>query len=341
MKSRRWAAMLCVLPIVGCQSAVVESSSPAPSAPAPIMFAVAGDEPVIDPADYGAAYLLPGATAVHDGTLHLFPVAFFADPSEPPRVLHLVSNDGVAWSGDPDASVLEDFALELDDVGAVPSSAYVTDDGTWVMFGGGRQPGGDRPVAWRATAPGPDGPWTAHPAPILEPVEDGWDTAIVDHPSVIPVADGYLMAYGGAARTAPNRNRIGLATSEDGVSWTRIDATMDGADDEHALGPDACGINARTMVEPHLLAIDGGQLLVFGVMPKGSDTDMQILTATSPDGRTWTCASGAEALGSDNAPGGRSIHSVAVIDHPDAPPSLLIEVLGDAHSTLWLGRAAD
>ena len=339
MQIRSWAASLCILPIVGCQPAAGESPSPAPSADAPITFAVVGDAPVIDPADYGAAYLLPGATVVHDGTVHLFAVAFFADPSERPRVVHLVSDDGVAWTGGPEASVLDDFGLELDGVGPVPSSAFVADDGTWVMVGGGRLPGGQRSTVWRATAPGPDGPWTAHPVPILEPAPSGWDTAIVDHPSLVEGPDGELMAYGGADLPAPNRNRIGLATSDDGVTWTRIDATMDGADDAHALGPDACGLDARTMVEPHLLAVGGGHLLVFGVMPEGSDTDMQIVSATSTDGRTWTCASGHEALGSDDIPGGRSIHSFAVLDHPDQPPTLLIEVLGDDHSTLWLGRA--
>jgi hypothetical protein len=95
------------------------------------------------------------------------------------------------------------------------------------------------------------------------------------------------------------------------------------------------------MVEPHLLAVDGGQLLVFGVMPEGGDTDMQIVTATSSDGRTWTCASADESLSSDDIPGGRSIHSLAVISQPDGPPSLLIEVLGDDHSTLWLARSVE
>lgn len=341
MGIRPWAVLLCVASMVGCQPAAAESPSPAPSAPTPITFRIDGEAPVIDPRDYGAAYLLPGATVVLDGTMHLYAVAFFVDPSEPPRVLHLVSDDGVAWSGNAAASVLEDFPLELDGAGPVPSSAFVTDDGAWVMVGGGRLPTGDRPIIWRASAPGPDGPWTAHPSPILEPAEDGWDTAIVDHPSIVSRADGELMAYGGAARGAPNRNRIGLATSTDGVTWTRLEATMDGADDARALGPDACGIDARTMVEPHLLTVDGGHLLVFGVMAEGSDTDMRIVTATSSDGGAWACASGTGSLGSDDIPGRRSIHSFAVIDHPDGPPSLLIEVIGVEHSTLWLARADD
>ena len=147
------------------------------------------------------------------------------------------------------------------------------------------------------------------------------------------------MAYGGAAEADPNRNRIGLATSQDGASWTRIDAAMDGADDAHALGPDACGIDARTMVEPHLLTVEDGHQLVFGVMAEGSDTNLQILSAKSSDGRAWTCASGGESLSSDDVPGRRSIHSFAVIDHRDGPPSPLIEVLGEDSSTLWLARA--
>ena len=336
MRVTRPAVLLCLVATAACQPAPRESPSVSPS---PITFSVIGEGPVIEPADYGAAYLLPGGTVFRDGTTHLFAVAFSADADERARVLHLTSGDGVTWSGDPEASVLEDFGLELDRVGGVPASAYVADDGTWTMYGGGRLPGGVRTVAWRATAPDPGGPWTAHPSPILEPASSGWDNAIVDHPSVVATADGYLLAYGGAGLAAPNRSRIGMATSDDGVSWTRVDATIEGADDAHALGPDACGIDARTMVEPHVLSVGTHLLLVFDVMVEGTDTNMQIVTATSPDGRAWTCASGTESLGSEDFPGRPAIHSFAVIDEPGGSPSLLVEVLGQGSSTLWLARA--
>ena len=104
---------------------------------------------------------------------------------------------------------------------------------------------------------------------------------------------------------------------------------MEGADDAHALGPDACGIDARTMVEPHLLMIEG------------TDTDMQIVTATSSDGRAWTCPSGStDSLGSDDFAGRPGIHSFTVLDTPDEPLSMLVEVLGQDSSTLWLARTA-
>ncbi len=336
MHLRRWAVTLCFVPVVACQAAAEEDP------PEPIAFEVVGEAPVIDLTEEGIPYLLPGATVVHGGIVHLYGVAFSADPAEEPRVLHLTSDDGGAtWEGDTTASVMEDFAMELDVIGPVPASAFVGDDGTWVMVGGGRLPGGERPIIWRATAPGPDGPWTAHGVPVLEPSADGWDTRIVDHPTILPTDDGeLLLAYGGASAVTPNRNRIGFATSTDGVTWTRMSATLDGADDADALGPDACGIDARTMVEPHLLPHGDAHLLVFGLMAEGSDSDMQILIATSTDGRTWTCASGDDPLSAGDVPGGRNIHSLAVIADPDGPPSLLIEVLGEGHSTLWLARPA-
>jgi hypothetical protein len=332
----RSAFMLCLVPVVACQAPAERAATPEPSA-APIDFTVVGDGPVIDPADYGAAYLLPGATVVDDGTIHLYPVAFFDDPTVQPRVLHLTSGDGTTWEGDADASVLEAVASELDDVGAVPSSAFV-DDGTWVMYGGGRLPGGTQTIIWRATAPGPNGPWTAHPEPVLTPDGSGWDGALTDHPGVAPTDDGYLMGYGGAGLAAPNRNRIGMATSTDGVTWTRVAATMAEADDAEALGPAACGVDARTMFEPHVLPADDGNLLVFGVMRAGMDTAMQILTATSNDGVTWTCASDGDGLGSDDFPGEPGLHSLVPFAL-DGSPHLLVEVLGAGSSTLWLARA--
>ena len=329
--------MVCLVPVVACQAPSVTDEPPEPSE-SPITFSVVGDAPVIEPDDYGAAFLLPGAMVVHDDTYHLYPVAFYADEAEAPRVLHLTSADGESWTGDPAASVLEDFELELDDTGAIPSSAFVANDGAWVMYGGGRLPGGTEPVVWRATAPGPDGPWTAHPDPVLEPDGEGWDGAITDHPGVISTEDGYLMGYGGASIGSPNRNRIGFATSTDGVTWTRVPATLDGADDDQALGPSACGVEARTMFEPHLLASDDGFSLVFGVMLEGSDDAMQILAAGSSDGVNWTCPSGADVLASDDFPGAPGLHSFVAVED-DGATLMLVEVLGDASSKLWLARS--
>ena len=332
----RLAWPVCLLPLVACGTPSASVHQPEPSE-TPLTFSVVGDAPVIDPEDYGADYLLPGAAVVHEGTYHLYPVASSLDSSEAPRVLHLTSADGRAWAGDPSASVLADFAIELDGIGPVPSSAFVTDDGTWVMYGSGRLPGGTDPIVWRATAPGADGPWTADPDPVLVPDGEGWDGAVTDHPGVLPTEDGYLMGYGGASASAPNRNRIGMATSADGLTWTRTPASLDGADDDQAPGPSACGVDARSMFEPHLLARDDGHLLVVGVMLEGERDAMEIFAATSPDGTRWKCAPG-EGLASDDFAGEPSLHSFVAV-REGGWTLLLVEVLGEASSAIWLVRA--
>ena len=101
--------MVCLVPVVACQAPPPEATDE-PSEPA-ISFEVLGDRPVIEADDYGAAYLLPGAAVVHEGTYHLYPVAFSDDPAEAPRVLHLTSGDGTSWAGDPTASVLDGFEI--------------------------------------------------------------------------------------------------------------------------------------------------------------------------------------------------------------------------------------
>lgn len=332
------ALFACFVAVVSCQAPATQSET-ADASPAELpALEVVGDGPVIVPEDFGAAYLLPGAAVKQDGTYHLYPVAFDADPSQPPRVLHLTSEDGTTWTGDADASVLDDLALELDDIGAVPSSAFIDADGTWVMYGGARQPGGSQPIIWRATAPGPDGPWIAHPDPVLEPSDGGWDGRITDHPTVIPTDSGYLMAYGGASHDHPNRGRIGLATSADGITWTRIAGALAGADDDQAFGPSACGIDARSMIEPHLLAADGGHRLIFGAMVTGSDDVMQVGAASSGDGLEWTCSPNEPIFGPEHFPLSPSLHSFVAFND-ETSTTMLVEVLGDGRSDLWLARA--
>ena len=334
----RSALIACIAPIAACQGAAPTIDPPNPSAAEALVFRVVGDAPVIDPTDYGADYLLPGAAVVHEGTIHLFPVTFSAETRAAPRVLHLTSEDGRTWSGDGSASLLADFEIELDDIGAVPSSVFVADDGTWVMYGGGRLPGGTDPVVWRATAPDADGPWTAHPDPVLVPDLEGWDSAVADHPSVVATEDGYLMAYGGAGIATPNRNRIGVASSDDGLSWARLPASIDGADDNRALGPSACGIAARSMFEPQLFTTDAGYRLVVGVMLEGELDAMEILVATSADGTSWTCAPGDDSLASEDVPRAPSLHSFVAVED-DGEVLILVEVLGRASSTIWLANA--
>lgn len=314
------------LGLVGCAA----KDEPPPSTPSDLPHLVVAHDAM------DAGYVLAGAAIQHDDAVHLWAVLFEGEAQGPPRVVHLTSPDARAWQGDTAGSVLDGGTLGLDATGAVPSSVLVEADGTWRLFGGGRRARDGTPVIWTATAPGPDGPWTFHDAPILEPEGTGWDGEVADHPSVVRDADGYLMAYGGAASIAPNRNRIGFARSTDAITWERVPATLAGADDDEALGPTACGIDARSMVEPELHATDAGYRLDFGVFEAGGN-EMLIGTATSADGLSWTCLADGPVLGPSAIDGGREIHSFLALT-VGGRERFLVELLGDGatFSDLWL-----
>ena len=58
--------------------------------------------------------------------------------------------------------------------------------------------------------------WTKHPEPVLVPSET-WELRSLDRPRVVSTPDGLVMLY-----TALDLNRRGLATSTDGITWTKV-----------------------------------------------------------------------------------------------------------------------
>ncbi len=170
-------------------------------------------------------FLNPGAVLVDDaGTFHMYPNAFTGWPGLV-QIPHLTSTDGVAWTRSADATVLSSDDVPYAQPGADVSSAYVTGDGTWTLVFGtinftrGWEIG-------RATGPGPDGPWTVDPEPILSGNEGEWDSGGVAWPSVVATDDGWAMYYSAGANPRTSTGAIGLATSTDGVTWTKHGAPV-------------------------------------------------------------------------------------------------------------------
>jgi len=147
------------------------------------------------------------------------------------------------------------------DNGPNPSSALVADDGTWMLFFNtsgfnGRRSSG---LIGRATAPGPEGPWTVDPEPVLLPGETGeWDDLSVRNPYVIAVGDGYRMYYAGDSgdRDAHPDRHIGMASSDDGATWTKND------DPVLAIGAEGAWDEMRVF-EPVVLATDDGFVMFY------------------------------------------------------------------------------
>ncbi len=258
-----------------------------PMAPA-TQFTFASDQPTVSREMTGIdeAYINPGAVIEADGVLHMFANLFTAWPGRV-QVPHLTSTDGQAWTLDPAEPVLTSDEVPFDAAGGDVSTGFLADDGTWVLIF--ETVSTIHPwVLGRASAPAPEGPWTVDADPILEPGPDGsFDAGGVHWPSVVQTDDGYAMYYAGF--DAPNGNGvIAMATSADGVTWTKRDEPILTGELDWEQG---------RLDRPRVVRTDNGYAMVYA----GSDlTDRGL--AFSDDGVTWTRDGELPAITQDDFP---------------------------------------
>jgi predicted GH43/DUF377 family glycosyl hydrolase len=253
-------------------------------------FTQQGDSPIVErprrtrdnrDADlWDGQYTDPGAVLYHDGQFHMFRNGFVGWPARV-RIGYLVSDDGITWTEPQDEPILDTLDVPYAEVAALASSAYVEDDGTWVLYfyTWNTTSGSGQGAIGRATAANPLGPWTVDAEPVLEVGEAGaWDSAAVSSPSVIRTDDGFVMYYTGTD-DAPTA-RIGMATSEDGINWTRSENNpILEATEEWEGG----------MVHQPRVIFTGEQwLMVYRSQGAGGAGGMRFGIATSDDGFTWT-----------------------------------------------------
>ncbi len=121
--------------------------------------------------------------------------------------------------------------------------------------------------------------WVKWPSnPVMQPGGIGsWDENNIDNASVVIVGNTYHMFY--SAEDASNDNRIGHATSPDGITWTKdpenpvIDIGLVGSWDRFEA------------MHPYVIYDNG----VFRMYYNGHDgAEQRIIYATSPDGTNWT-----------------------------------------------------
>ncbi len=156
-------------------------------------------------------------------------------------------------------------------------------------------------ITWtRVVGPGPNGS-------VLGPGPTGtFDSANVSFPSVIRTPTGYLMWYTGGDGTT---FAIGLASSPDGVTWTRIPGPLPGG---AVLRPSGiAGTFDQTIIAaPRVLRdtatptapCEGGRTtgLCYRMWYQGIDSNNRFFIgyALSPDGLTWTRVPGPGTNGS-------------------------------------------
>jgi hypothetical protein len=242
----------------------------------------------------GNIYTDPGGLVYHDGQLHMFINTFSTWPGDTNEVFYYTSVDGFEWERQNDEP-LEIFRdQEYVGLGVQVTAALVEDDGTWVLYFYTMEDMAQRFASrgGRATAPSPLGPWTADDTPILEPgPEDAWDSKQAQPTSVIKAEDGtYFMYYSGAPVSGPNR--IGLATSSDGVTFTKHNdpATSDAAyaESDPVLRPETGWDSIRTYQPRVIRTPEDGWVMLY--RSNGSDAQNnvnQFGLAFSEDGITW------------------------------------------------------
>ena len=250
-----------------------DAPSPSASAVAPSLSFAFEAEPVVTREQTGVdeRYINPGAVIDDGGTLHMFANLFTAWPG-PVAISHLTSRDGVAWELAQPNPVLTSDDVPFTNSGADVSTGFITPDGSWVLIFETVET--SRPwVLGRATAPGPDGPWTVDPEPVLQPGPTGaWDAGGLSWPSVVSTDVGWAIYYTGLDRLF-GKGSIGRATSADGVAWTK--------DAEPVLRAQAAWERSK-VDRPRVVRTDQGYLMVYA---GGRLTDRGL--AWSTDGVTW------------------------------------------------------
>jgi hypothetical protein len=268
------------------QPAATVAPSPTPAA---ARFAFDGEEPTVTRELAGSTetFINPGAVIeADDGTLHMFANVFTAFAGSV-AIPHLTSSDGIAWTLAEQEPILTVDDIPLARPGFDVSTGYVGDDGSWVLiFMTVNQ--NEPPMLGRATAPGPDGPWTVDPGPILEAGPEGSiDAGGLTWPSVIRTDAGYFMYYT-AGKAPPTDGVIAVATSADGQVWEKHDEPVLVADQDWEFGKLD---RPRAVVTPRGIAMvySGRQLTDRGL-------------AWSDDGLTWQKDGGAPVISAATFP---------------------------------------
>ncbi|HUF38093.1 MAG TPA: hypothetical protein VMN57_06190 [Anaerolineales bacterium] len=267
----RIAYVVLTLLLAACRAggAAPEASETPPATPAPAptpespLFTLHSDAPVFrrgGPGDWYGSAVEPGAVVLHEDRLHLFFNGFTGWPARSSVGL-AVSTDGMDWTLAFETSLLDSSLESFVGFTFFVSSVIRLDSGDWAMYlytldeGRDGAPGG----ILAATAPALEGPWTLVPGYALAPGEPGgWDAGRVTQPHVLKVGDAYRMYFAGYENDRLQGDRaIGLAISQDGLTWEKRPDPVLGPSDE--LG----AWDSYRVFQPRVLQIEAGYLMLY------------------------------------------------------------------------------
>ncbi len=270
-----------------------------------IQFTAYQGNPVLartDPDEWGGenGTIFAPQVIKHDGGFYMFYTGS-SDRSESPLGIGLAtSTDGIHWTAHEGNPILEPDGTGYDAM-CISGGVPIFDGNQWVLYfaanstpceGTGRHIG-------RATADNPSGTWVSDPEAILEAGAPGeWDAGFIMPHAVIRTDDGYVMFYsGGEEYLLPLPRLIGMATSPDGVVWTKHNdpATTEppyaDSDPLIEINDDGTESYLQTWAIDILKTPTGWEMFFSAACPKNTVTaptgPKMIFYGTSEDGIHW------------------------------------------------------
>ena len=259
-------------------------------------IALLGDKPVLyrgQEDSWDSSLVIPGAVIQQGGLYHLFYTGMkISRQLDSGGVGYAISTNGFDWHRVADVPLLTWDETVGSDLWLRVSDVRIDANGEWTLYfsSASRAISEENPAIWRATASAPTGPWEFDDIPLLEPGNSGaWDQFGVTEPIILEIKDGYRMYYLNQRRD--NRNglsAIGMATSTDGISWTKYndpatEKEFTESDFVKTLGEGTVGfqeIQAFDLWQDD--TGDYGMLFFYG-----GRTTNTMSYANSPDGIAW------------------------------------------------------
>ncbi len=168
------------------------------------------------PGAWDSAGVEDPAVVKKDGVYHLWYTGH--DAAGGRRVGHATSPDGMVWTKDPANPVLQPGPEGAWDVKGVRPGTVLFIGGEYRMWYMGSNVAGTAGIGLATSANGVN--WTKHSSnPVLSVQGTGWESQGVYRPAVVFDGTTYRMWYTGVG--GDGLPRIGMATSSDGVQWTR------------------------------------------------------------------------------------------------------------------------
>jgi len=305
------------------------------------LFTLYSDQPVVPhsdkTSDWDYQYTDPGAVIYHDGKFHMFRNGFNSWPGSV-QIGYETSDDGLKWTAVSPDPVMMTKDVPYAKVAALASDALVMDDGTWVLYfytwNTMSGTGADGAIG-RATAKEPTGPWTPDAEPILNPGSEGsWDDLRVAAPRVVKTDSGYTLYYSGSQKSNGLYTRVGMATSTDGIKWTKYNdpTTTDAlyAESDPVLQTG----DKRTFIgQPMVQQTADGWLMLYRTA-NGSPKQMRVGYTLSQDGIHWTYDPKAIIWQPDFIPNSAGFWYTAFVHHEDTDYLYIENGIG-AHTQIY------